>query len=833
VNDTASACIGGAVIFLKQFLGDAPWPLVAIKPRDPGAGPDATSDIKAHTFSASPKREAMATEWIDRYNREGYNLYFAPNSLKRPLNKKAMKDDVLTVDCFWADIDPSQTATSVEIETWRAKRRQEFAGSPPGDLPAPTWIIDSGRGFWIFWRLRAPLPVDGKHGRLTASIEAYGRMIEQAFAPWADNCRNIERIARLPGTVNHKTGGIAGIVAHNHDAVYELKDFPSPAKPEVDAGEQLKSSSDHEVNLGNLPTWLRDRILRPVGEQEDHSAVFHHVVTSLFELGFCAAAIKTLLHGYPQCIPDRYWRRLEGEIARSISKASETPRPLHGENDQRPEIWVRAGEIGEAVDAAEQALIKRGGLYQHANRIVYVGEEPVFTANANEVNTSCVFECGEHALAENLAEAASFIKYDSRKRDFVVVNPPPMIVRTLLERVGRFRFPVIAAVINAPALRPDGSLLSEPGYDAATGLFFDPRGWQFPAIPECPSREDAAAALGAIDDLIRHFPFVDDADRSVAISGILTYVARQSMRSAPLHAYTAPTAGSGKSKLVDIASIIATGREAGVIAQTPSEEEMEKRIGALLLQGRSIVAIDNCSHPLAGNFLCAMLTQTTVGIRILGQSKHVKIETNVSVTATGNNLVISGDVTRRSVLSRLDPKMERPELREFDFDPTERARENRPALVAAALTIMRAFKAAGSPRQATPLGSFEDWSSTIRDALIWLGRADPVETMEHTRATDNKLDDLASVLTLWRAEIGPMVRVTCRQLVGKAEYKGELKDALMAIAGQGTTISTKRLGKWLGQNANRICNGMRVEMDGYDNGVMTWRLRSDLAATLL
>jgi hypothetical protein len=344
-----------------------------------------------------------------------------------------------------------------------------------------------------------------------------------------------------------------------------------------------------------------------------------------------------------------------------------------------------------------------------------------------------------------------------------------------------------------------------------------------------PSREDAIAALGVIDDIIRGFPFVSDADHSVAISGILTCAARHSMLLALLHALSAPTAGTGKSTLVDIMSIIATGREAGVIAQTESEEEMEKRIGALLLEGRSIVAIDNCTHPLQGNFLCMMLTQRTVNVRILGQSKQTSVDTNVFVAATGNNLAITGDLTRRSIVSRLDAKMERPELREFDFDPVERAKENRPKLVAAALTIMLAFKAAGSPQQATPLGSFEDWSLTVRDALIWLGRADPVETMEYARATDTRLDDLASILALWRAKIGPMERITCRRLIDRSSLPGneELHDALAAVAAQGSAISARRLGIWLADNAKRICNGMWVETCGLESGVTLWRLCAD------
>jgi hypothetical protein len=110
---------------------------------------------------------------------------------------------------------------------------------------------------------------------------------------------------------------------------------------------------------------------------------------------------------------------------------------------------------------------------------------------------------------------------------------------------------------------------------------------------------------------------------------------------------------------------------------------------------------------------------------ILGLTKTPAVTANSFVTANGNNLVFYGDTTRRALLCRLDGGVERPELREFGFDPIETAKRYRPEYVVAALTILRAFFIAGRPQQATPLGSFTEWSSVVRDALIWLGCADP------------------------------------------------------------------------------------------------------------
>src|SRR5262245_63978059 len=96
------------------------------------------------------------------------------------------------------------------------------------------------------------------------------------------------------------------------------------------------------------------------------------------------------------------------------------------------------------------------------------------------------------------------------------------------------------------------------------------------------------------------FPFIAPADRSVALSAMLTALDRRSLPTAPLHAFTSPAAGTGKSLLVDIFAMLATGRLMPVISQGRTEEELEKRLGAAMLAGHAAISIDNCGHPLAG-----------------------------------------------------------------------------------------------------------------------------------------------------------------------------------------------------------------------------------------
>src|SRR5207248_1842816 len=157
---------------------------------------------------------------------------------------------------------------------------------------------------------------------------------------------------------------------------------------------------------------------------------------------------------------------------------------------------------------------------------------------------------------------------------------------------------------------------------------------------------------------------------------------------------------------------------------------------------------------IGGELLCQVVTEPLVSIRIMGTLFRLVAPNVTTWFATGNNLKFVGDMVRRGLLCRLDPKCERPELREFDTpDPCLIALRERPALVVAALTIAHAFAVAGFPRSFSPLGSFEDWSKWVRDLLIWLGRADPVEAMDEVRRDDPKLMALVAVLEQWKLEL--------------------------------------------------------------------------------
>ena len=503
-----------------------------------------------------------------------------------------------------------------------------------------------------------------------------------------------------------------------------------------------------------------------------------------------------------------------------------------------PIVQLGGGKLPANIDDAESYMIENDHeVFQRGDMVIRPAKEVIAISDHRQSLGMRMVPIKTAHLADRLTRIIDFKRFDSRSSDWVSVNCPTELATAYLERVGEWRLPILSGIIDVPTLRPDGSILDTPGYDNATGVLYAPSG-EKPRIPFSPNWSEARAALDSICDLISGFPFVDlngnectnqpSSSRSVALSIILTAITRRSLANAPLHAFTAPVMGSGKSKLVDIASMIATGNEAPVISQGKTEEETEKRLGAALIAGDPIISWDNCEYPLGGELMCQALTQRTLKIRPLGKSMLISLPTNATFAATGNNLIVSGDMTRRTIVSTLDPKMERPEQRVFDLDPVAFLRDNRIQYVINALTVLRAFVVAKMPRQDNkPLGSFEDWSRKIRDCLIWLGETDPCETMDRARIEDPQTQALTEVLVQWNATV-KQSGVSVKRVIEIASLddNADLRDALLAVAGDRDVINNRRLGKWLSRNKGRIINGLRIDPDttGAEGTVMRWKV---------
>ncbi len=238
--------------------------------------------------------------------------------------------------------------------------------------------------------------------------------------------------------------------------------------------------------------------------------------------------------------------------------------------------------------------------------------------------------------------------------------------------------------------------------------------------------------------------------KSAWLAAVLSVVARPAIDGpVPLFLIDANAPGAGKSLLAKITGIIVIGAdEIPAMANPRNEDESRKRILAIARAGDQIILIDNVTGTLGLPSLNAALTATMWSDRDLGRSEKVSFPLRSVWFATANNAAIIGETARRICHIRIDCREENPEERTGFSYPNlvEHVRKHRGELLAAALTILRAYVLAGRPKAELPSwGSYEQWSDLIRHCIVWLGLPDPAETRVELRA---KADDTATLRAL-------------------------------------------------------------------------------------
>ena len=195
------------------------------------------------------------------------------------------------------------------------------------------------------------------------------------------------------------------------------------------------------------------------------------------------------------------------------------------------------------------------------------------------------------------------------------------------------------------------------GYDAATGMFGVFNAREF-AIPECPTRVQAEAALAMLKDLLTEFSFASETDRAAALTALLTAAVRPSLPHAPMFHVRAHMVGSGKSYLCELITAFATPQRGTPTTFPADDEECRKLLLAELLRAPAVIEFDNLTGDLvAHKSLCTALTSEHMTGRILGVSKTATVSTRALFLSSGNNVGPVQDMTRRCITIHLSPQL--------------------------------------------------------------------------------------------------------------------------------------------------------------------------------
>ena len=479
-------------------------------------------------------------------------------------------------------------------------------------------------------------------------------------------------------------------------------------------------------------------------------------------------------------------------------------------------IEIIEGKEAQVVDAANEILRNSPDIFDFGDSLVEVHPD------------GRLFPLKENALKYTLGKSVQF-RSNARLR-----NPPPAVCKTLLEICRNLKS--LDAVITAPTLRSDGSVLDQPGYDAASRLLLVAK--QPFSVPSAPTEHEAKEALELLMKPFEHFPFVDSLAWSVHLGALLTAAIRSSIPTAPAFVYDAPTQGSGKSLLAACIGMLATGKPPPVWPHldTRNSDETRKRMFTALRDGERVVVWDNVVGTFDSAPLAAILTSPSAKDRLLNTQNSIEVPNRALLLLTGNNFTPAGDMARRVFICRIDPKTEMPCARHFDDNPLDICKYNRQQMIGAALTLIRFYLSSGAGR-CGDTGSFSEWDLFVRQTIIYLGRTidkercvDIISSIEQNTQQDPEAELLTTLYTSWLNIFGNDWK-TAKEIAspeyGKGWEEDECRNAFLEslrelTRGPGSIPSLSRA---LHYRKGRVVDGMVLEESKCPKqNVKTWRV---------
>lgn len=418
------------------------------------------------------------------------------------------------------------------------------------------------------------------------------------------------------------------------------------------------------------------------------------------------------------------------------------------------------------------------------------------------------------------------------------VQPPANVLASFLSMQDWHHVKHLRGISETPFPRPDGSVCQVPGYDVVTGYIYMPN-CEYPQIPDAPSQDDARAALAELKDVFCDFPYVSSVASIVPISAILSIIARAAIDGpVPAHLFDATVMGSGKTIQCDVSHLIAIGRVPAHVTWPAKDEDQEKLLASYALSGPPAIVLDNVKGLFGGAAVEQTLTSMSVEFRILGASEIRTLPWRAVVMISGNNLDLTDDMIRRTLLSRLESPLEDPTTR-TDFkhaDLPQYVIDNRPRLAVAALTILRAYACKGFPSTGVRMASYGAWAKVVASAIVYAGGDDVSEAKPpRERASLDDAGGAAQLVACWPIRDGEWSSLKAviatqypapkpGELPHGSEQVREAIEALVVVKGPSGPES-RALGKKLSKVQGRWFGNQRlVSREDPHTKAMVWRV---------
>ncbi|WP_375287069.1 hypothetical protein [Sphingomonas sp.] len=470
----------------------------------------------------------------------------------------------------------------------------------------------------------------------------------------------------------------------------------------------------------------------------------------------------------------------------------------------KPRIRIIEGEINRIGAAAEYLLAVNGQHFHSGGRLVALKRDEA----SGDLGVEAV---SDQALIKALSKVADWEKYDGRSKKCVRCDPKPNVVSFLLKAQSHDILPMLGGLARQPYFRADGTLVTVPGYDPVSNVYadFNPDDYPLPEPTEAAARE----ALALLRHLLREFHFGSAGDMSAALSAILTATTRGSIPFAPAFNISASGSSSGKSYLAATIGPFAGPGQPMALPYPTSEDEASKKMMSLLLAKPAVAIFDDMQTDwMPHGTMNRMLTSETMADRLLGGNRTATVSTRCFFMGTGNNVRPVRDMCRRVVTIYLSPRTSSPATLRYADRPADAVKRQRGRYVAAALTIIRAWRTAGCPRTDVPYVATygDEWADMARHPLIALGEPDPATSLIEQLDSDPDSEALGNLMQEWFKRFGSkamMVRELAQ--VSETGFAEALRE--LPIVERNGEINRDRFGWILKKNANKVLRGLELK----------------------
>lgn len=435
-----------------------------------------------------------------------------------------------------------------------------------------------------------------------------------------------------------------------------------------------------------------------------------------------------------------------------------------------------------------------------------------------------------------LADTVACFRYteatDKRPALFEPCWPDPPTIGAVMSKAEEFS--PLSRVVRVPFLRPDGTVVTAPGYDRETQTVLVPSGLGVTEVADAPTSEQTRlAAKFLMDEWLGDLPFKTEADRSNALALVLTPFIRGIVPLVPLAVISGLQMGVGKNLFADCVSILTTGQAAMPLPYVGQEEEMRKQLTAAFASGAEMFVFDE-AHVVEGAQLARAVTSLTYGDRVLGVSRIAKFPNQVTWVSLGNQVQVNGDMSRRVYFVYLHPSgrdvMDREAGSFRHPDLKLWTAENRDALVSAALTVLRGWWAAGRPSfsRGACMGSFEPWDRMMSGVLAYAGLPAFLTDMKERRSESDFTAAYWQAHVHWLHGLFGGEEFTTREVQEAAlrDPRGyEAPPGLDDVTGK---TFTRQLGQAYSKHRDRNYDGVRLVKSGMGHkSTIKWRTASD------